>query len=182
VVVNVPFSGSRDLRRHSERRTKTVSNFSVEACRQGRELPTNECRGSVRQAGLRELAADHPVVKGIPPTMGGEMDVEVGNPVPEHVEVHHVCTTDLPEHPRHEREHRPQRSGFLPPKVRDVGDVALRFEIAETDDFSFGGDAQPPAIILPDLLPTKFGVTGAAATEDARGCSLVHAPCSLRAG
>ena len=92
-----------------------------------------------------------PVVEGVAARVGCEVNVEVGNPAAENVQVHQLGPGHFSEGSRDQGEHGAQGTGLIALQVGDMRHVAFWFEVRETRDLSFRGDGESPMGILPDL-------------------------------
>jgi hypothetical protein len=135
---------------------------------QWRELVADNGCQSASQMSFRYLAPNHLGVESIPIPMRCEMDMEVGNPSPENVDVDQLGLRRIFQCSSDKGEYWAERSGFVAIQVSDVRHMAFRFEIGETGDLALLAGGESPERIFPDLDDSKLLISGRSATKYAR--------------
>ena len=126
--------------------------------RQRREVSADDCRCPAREGGLDGFAPDHVVVQWVSGPMRGQVEMQMGYPIPKHVDVDDLSARRLLDGSGRSSENRPKGPGLLSVDVRDMGNMSLRLEKREPGDFTTPRCGKPPQIVLPYLNPFEFVV------------------------
>jgi hypothetical protein len=101
--------------------------------------------------GFYDLPANHLGAERVAILVRREMNVEVWNSAAKDVYVDQLGLGRFLQGARDSGEYGPQRPRFIAIKVGDMRNVAFRFEIRESRNFSFQGRCESPMGVLPNL-------------------------------